>query len=117
MLLLVPAIISCVTSQEVDLSSITQSCPVLAEQPRPAFWLCSIGSRDAMLNDGDLTARLSLADLPSFEELIAVGPVVGLRAEITVYRGARYVSTVRGGKDLTRPVNIECLSVSNRRHR
>ena len=66
------------------------------------YWLCAVGSRYAMLRNGDLSARIALADLPDDRNLVAVGPVEGLKGEVTVYGGVAYVSTVENGRDVVR---------------
>lgn len=66
------------------------------------YWLCAVGSRVEMLTTGDLSARIALTDLPDDGTLVAVGPVEGLKGEITVYGGVAYVSTVENGREVVR---------------
>ena len=72
-------------------------CPALTQIPKPSYWLCSVGSREEMFATGDLSARVSLQDLPEDPNLVAVGPVEGLRGEITIDKGRAYVSSIVNG--------------------
>src|SRR5262249_58351159 len=47
---------------------------------------------------GDLGSQISLEDLAGLAHLYAVGPVAGLRGEITVVDGRPYVSRVENGR-------------------
>ena len=88
-----------------DAPHVIRSGPTGADCPGAAStaastWLCVIGDRGAMLDRGDLSAAVRLADLPDDANLIAVGPVEGLRGEVTVYGGQAFVSTMRGGRQI-----------------
>lgn len=72
-------------------------CLALTQTPKPSYWLCSVGSRDEMFATGDLSARVSLTDLPEDPNLVAVGPVEGLRGEITIDKERAYVSSIVNG--------------------
>ena len=89
-------------------------CPAPAlEDEALAHWLCVVGDREAMLDRGDLSAAISLGDLPDDPTLVAVGPIAGLRGEATIYDGTVIVTTMRGGKQvvLTGPDAAEAEAV------
>ncbi len=87
-------------SAENGPSSVSEHCPALAATPRPVYWVCAIGHRRIMLESGDLSARVSLADLPAHPGLIGVGPLEGLKGEITIDQGTVYISTMRDGEQV-----------------
>ena len=60
------------------MSPLVEACPALAETPEPAFWLCAIGNRDAMLDSGGLEAQISSSDYPSFKRTCGSRPRSGI---------------------------------------
>jgi len=82
--------------------SLQGDCATQRSGSSVAYWLCAVGSRGEMLASGDLTARIALADLPEDDNLVAVGPVEGLKGEVTIDRGVAYISTVESGREVVR---------------
>ncbi len=83
-------------------SAIAQTCPQAFAKPKPDYYLCAVGSRDAMLDSGDLSGQIALSDLPADDELVAVGPVAGLQGEVTIYRGNATIATLTDGEQSLR---------------
>lgn len=67
-----------------------------AEPPAPAPALVTHGSLREALRDGEVGARVDVAEVMS-PDLVAVGAVEGLAGEITVADGVCHVSSVRDG--------------------
>ncbi len=67
---------------------------VHGQSQNQAYWVRAIGSREEMFTTGDLSAAYKLAKLPLEQLDVAVGPVEGLKGEITVYAGEVFVSRV-----------------------
>lgn len=65
--------------------------------PSSAYELCVIGDRTKMLSEGDLSASVRLSAVPDGPGSVAVGPVAGLRGEVTMVDGALFVSTMEAG--------------------
>ena len=61
------------------------------------FWVRWKGDRGEMMRMGDLSAKIDLDSLADIPNLYALGPVEGLRGEISVYDGLVSVSTLANG--------------------
>lgn len=57
-----------------------------------------VGDRRNIINQGDLDGKIDLESLSDHSDLFAVGPVAGLRGEITIYDGRPSISTVVDGR-------------------
>lgn len=68
-----------------------------AGRPLDGYWVCYAGSRRTMLRDGDLTAAFDLRALADTPHVYAIGPVEGLRGEITLYGGTPSIAVVADG--------------------
>ncbi|WP_420455271.1 acetolactate decarboxylase [Rubrivirga sp.] len=62
------------------------------------FWVRTAGTQMRVMRDGDLSARAALDSLAHVPGLYAIGPVEGLRGEVTVYDGVPSISTVADGR-------------------
>jgi acetolactate decarboxylase len=58
------------------------------------FWVRHAGNRDNIIQNGDLSARINLDTLSEISNLYAIGPVEGLKGEITVYNGESSIATI-----------------------
>ncbi len=70
--------------------------PPKAEQA--GFVVKSAGEMRNVMQKGNLAAHIDCADLRPLKHLYALGPVEGLRGEVTVFDGTPAVTTVEGGK-------------------
>ncbi|MEM9810540.1 MAG: hypothetical protein AAF788_04875 [Pseudomonadota bacterium] len=77
-------------------------CPKAYDDPRQSYWVCAVGDRRDMLRTGNLQGQLALSDLPTSANLIAVGPIRGLKGEITIDQGAVYLSTILNGEQVVK---------------
>lgn len=100
--LMIPAFALVLVACAQTLSPSFETCPREAAATARGYWVCAVGSRNSMLDSGDLSGNITLSDLPNSDELIAVGPVEGLQGEITIYRGKRFISVVSNERDITR---------------
>jgi len=66
---------------------------VLAESESPP-WVRYVGNRRAIMKQGDLSARIALNSLAGVDHLYALGPVEGLRGEVTIYDGMPSITTL-----------------------
>ncbi|KAA0238501.1 MAG: hypothetical protein EDM74_06605 [Armatimonadetes bacterium] len=64
--------------------------------------IATAGSLRETMREGKVEVRLALAPLNSQPHLYALGPVTGLRGEITVVDGVIHVGTVVGGRPLVK---------------
>jgi len=58
------------------------------------FWVKYAGNRTTIIQQGDLSARIYLDALSEIPHLYAIGPIEGLKGEITVYDGQSSISTI-----------------------
>ena len=58
------------------------------------YWVKNIGSRFNIIKDGNFSATVSLDSLLQNPNLFAIGPIEGLKGEITVNDGKVYVATM-----------------------
>jgi acetolactate decarboxylase len=58
------------------------------------FWVKYAGNRTAIIQQGDLSARIYLDTLSEIPHLYAIGPIEGLKGEITVYDGKASIATI-----------------------
>jgi acetolactate decarboxylase len=70
---------------------------VLSAQPPPAVEVRTAGEMRRVMRDGDLRATIDLRELAATPHLLALGPIAGLRGEITVLDGVPSIATVREG--------------------
>ena len=62
------------------------------------YWVKNIGSRLKIINDGDFSATVSLDTLIEIPNLFAIGPIEGLKGEVTIYNGEISVATLENNK-------------------
>jgi acetolactate decarboxylase len=58
------------------------------------FWVRHAGNRNNIIQNGDLSARINLDTLSEISNLYAIGPIEGLKGEITVYNGKSSIATI-----------------------
>lgn len=58
------------------------------------FWVKHAGNRTSIIQQGDLSAQIYLDTLSEIPHLYAVGPIEGLKGEITVYDGKSSIATI-----------------------
>lgn len=58
------------------------------------YWVKNTGSRLKIINDGDFSATTSLDTLKEIPNLFAIGPIEGLKGEVTVYNGEISIATL-----------------------
>lgn len=58
------------------------------------FWVRHAGNRNNIIQNGDLSARINLDTLSEISNLYAIGPIEGLKGEITVYSGKSSIATI-----------------------
>jgi len=58
------------------------------------YWVKNTGSRLKIINDGDFSATISLDTLKEIPNLFAIGPIEGLKGEVTVYNGEISIATL-----------------------
>lgn len=58
------------------------------------FWVRHAGNRNTMIQKGDLSAHVNLETLSDIAHLYAVGPIEGLKGEITIYNGESSIATI-----------------------
>ncbi|MFW6053682.1 MAG: acetolactate decarboxylase [Persicimonas sp.] len=75
-----------------------QTDDVAATDTRQAAEVHHVGDRRTILEQGDLEGKIELGSLSDHSNLFAVGPVAGLRGEITIYNGQPSISTVVDGR-------------------
>ena len=63
-------------------------------ESEPPPWVRHVGNRQAILQQGDLSARIALDSLAGVDHLYALGPVDGLRGEVTIYDGMPSITTL-----------------------
>jgi len=85
-------------------SSAKGSVPPLPLSSAPGtFWVQHRGAMRSVMRDGDLTPRVALDSLQRHAGLFAVGPLEGLRGEVTIYNGVPSIATVSEGVPQTTP--------------
>ena len=57
-----------------------------------------VGEMRKVMRDGDLSGNVKLDALAKWPHLYALGPLEGLRGEVTIFDGKSSVATVAGGK-------------------
>ena len=67
-----------------------------AEDDSPTFRY--VGDRRDILQKGDLSKRIELSSLAEVPHLYAIGPVEGLRGEVTIYDGLPAIATLVEGQ-------------------
>ena len=60
-------------------------------------WVRTAGTQRAVMMDNGLSAHIDLETLAAVPDLYAIGPVEGLRGEVTIYDGVPSVSSVQDG--------------------
>lgn len=60
------------------------------------FWVRHVGDRRAIIRDGNLGPTIALDSLSEIPHLYAIGPISGLRGEITIYDSDVSIATIRG---------------------
>ena len=73
-------------------------CPALGAATPPPYWVCHAGSRRAMFETGDLGATIDLERLDDVDRLFAIGPIEGLKGEISVVDGRASIATIDSGR-------------------
>lgn len=63
--------------------------------------VCWVGEQRAVVRDGDLTGRVDLAALAGRPHLYAVGPLEGLKGEVTVWDGKASLARWQAGRVVT----------------
>ena len=58
------------------------------------FWVRHAGNRNNIIQNGDLSARINLGTLSEISNLYAIGPLEGLKGEITIYNGKSSIATI-----------------------
>jgi acetolactate decarboxylase len=77
-------------------------------QPPPAVEVRVAGEMRRVMRDGDLRATIDLRELAAKPHLCALGPLEGLRGEVTVWDGVPSIATVRGGAiEVTRSFDVK----------
>ena len=62
------------------------------------FWVRYAGNRNNIIQNGDLSARINLDTLSEISHLYAIGPIEGLKGEITIYNGKSSIATIERGQ-------------------
>lgn len=65
-----------------------------------SFWVKSVGDRMSIIHGNDLDGTIELDELKKLKNLYAIGPVAGLRGEVTIYDSQPSISTVVDGSPL-----------------
>ena len=60
-------------------------------------WVRHSGDRRDIIQDGNLEATIALDSLAGVPHLYAIGPIEGLRGEVTIYDGTPSIATVEEG--------------------
>lgn len=73
----------------------------LASEHAPRFergdrWVQYGGSRLDIIQEGDLSANVSLDSLLEIQGLYAIGPIEGLQGEVTIYDGQASIASMEG---------------------
>jgi len=74
-------------------------CSSWFERHKKGYWMCFAGSRITMFDEQNLEANISLEYLPSDTDVV-VGPVEGLKGEVTLLHGRPYISFLRDGEQV-----------------
>lgn len=69
-----------------------------AAGPTPAIEVLSVGEMRKVMQDGDVSAAIDLRRLAETKHLYALGPVEGLKGEVTVWDGKPSIALIRDGK-------------------
>lgn len=64
----------------------------------PNYWVKHSGDRMNIIKQGDFTGKIDLQDLDNINHLFAVGPLEGLKGEITINDGKPSISTLTQDK-------------------
>ncbi len=73
-------------------------------QAKPNYWVKHSGDRMNILKKGDLNGTIDLQNLENVEHLFALGPLEGLKGEITINGSKPFISTLtqdRKQKDIS----------------
>ena len=89
-------LISC-NSNQPKKKEITTSSPEVTTSKKD-YWVKNTGSRLKIINEGDFSATIGLDTLIKEPNLFAIGPIEGLKGEITVYNGEISVATLENDK-------------------
>lgn len=79
------------------LSSVFLSCSFNIHAS-PNYWVKHSGDRMNIIKQGDFTGKIDLQDLDDVNHLFAVGPLEGLKGEITINDGKPSISTLTQDK-------------------
>lgn len=60
-------------------------------------WVRHVGSRHAIMQQNDLSAQIALDSLTGIDHLYALGPIEGLRGEVTIYDGTPSIARFDDG--------------------
>lgn len=86
----------CISNQTKKKEQTTISQEVKNSQKN--YWVKNAGSRLKIINEGDFSTTISLDTLTEISDLFAIGPIEGLKGEITVYNGEISVATIDNNK-------------------
>jgi len=87
---------SCNSKHAADTESTnTQSKEISKEKN---YWVKNSGSRLKIIQEGDFSATISLDSLIDKPNLFAIGPLEGLKGELTVYNGEVSIATLENNE-------------------
>lgn len=89
-MLIVFLLCSCKSSNKSDLKD--------SEHGQSDFTFRSVGSRLDIIHKGDLEGNIHLDSLAKYPGLFGIGPLSGLRGEVTLYDGQAYIASLLEGK-------------------
>ena len=69
-----------------------------AEDAKPKFWVKSAGEMRDVMQKGNLDSHMDTATLRETKHLYALGPVEGLKGEITIVDGKPWIATIHEAK-------------------
>ncbi len=58
------------------------------------YWVKNVGSRLKIINDGDFSASISVDSIVNIPNLYAIGPIEGLKGEITINNSEISIATI-----------------------
>ncbi|MEM7551014.1 MAG: acetolactate decarboxylase [Bacteroidota bacterium] len=67
---------------------------VSSKSDENVFLFRSEGSRLQILDDGDLSGTILLDSLKPYSDLYAIGPLKGLKGEVTIYNGEAHIASL-----------------------
>lgn len=93
-ILLTTAIIAFYSCNSKKSEKKEQTEQVINEEKSEKYWVKNIGSRLKIIDEGDFSATISIDSLINTPNLYAIGPIEGLKGEITINDGEISVATM-----------------------